>query len=362
MAPRSTVRIDTEPPYSVHVGPGALGELRPLTSGRPSWALVADRRVAELHGARVPAGCSARFELPAGEDCKELARLGEVLEGLAAAGLERGSLLVTLGGGATSDLGGLAAALYLRGVDFVACPTTLLAMVDAAVGGKTAINLGAGKNLAGAFHQPRAVLADLETLATLPATEWRSGLGEVAKTWLVAGDGLEPALDALGPRPPGEGTDWGALGELIAACVAAKARVVAADEREAGPRKALNLGHTFGHAIERAAGYGRVPHGVAVAVGLVLATEYAARVGLLEDPELPARLARRLAAWGLPRGLGELRGGAGPLEPGRLLAAMGSDKKNARGRVRLVLPRRAGELALDVEAEEALLLELLARR
>src|SRR5690606_29429256 len=250
-----------------------------LVAARPSAALVVDERVAELHAAPLAIPGLTVLRVPAGEACKELAHLGHVLEALAAAGLERGSLVVTLGGGATSDLGGLAAALFLRGVDFVACPTTLLAMVDASVGGKTAINLGAGKNLAGVFHQPRSVLADVTTLATLPVAEWRSGLGEVLKTWLVEGAALEPAMDALGADPRSASLD--ALTELVARCVEAKARVVVADPLEAGQRKALNLGHTFAHAIERVAGFGRVPHGVAVAVGLVLATRYAEKVELL---------------------------------------------------------------------------------
>jgi 3-dehydroquinate synthase len=353
------VPIGTEPSYEVRVGRGALADLQALIAERPSAALIADERVAQLHLARLPDGNLPLLRVPAGEACKELSHLGSVLEALAASGLERASLVATLGGGATSDLGGLAAALYLRGVDFVACPTTLLAMVDASVGGKTAINLGAGKNLAGVFHQPRAVLADLDTLATLPAEEWRSGLGEVAKTWLIAGDSLEPALAGVGALPPDEGADWSALGSLITACVQTKARLVAADAREAGPRKALNLGHTFGHAIEHVAGYGRVPHGIAVAVGLGLATRYAARIGLLEDMDLPERLGGLLSAWGLPPSLSALRRSAGRLDADALIFAMGRDKKNAYGRVRLVLPRRAGDIALDVEADPVLLREVL---
>lgn len=360
MPPRALVEVQTAPPYEVAVGAGVLGELAALVAARPSWALVADGRVAALHGAALPPGAAALVHLPPGEACKDFARLGEVLETLAAAGLERGSLIVTLGGGAASDLGGLAAALFLRGIDCIACPTTLLAMVDASVGGKTAINLAAGKNLAGAFHQPRRVLADVSTLESLPLEEWRSGLGEVAKTWLVAGAELEPLLEGVGPTPPAAGADSAALVALIAACVATKARVVAEDEFEAGPRKTLNLGHTFAHAIEHVAGYGRVRHGVAVAVGLVLASEYAARAGVLLDAELPARIARLLSRWHLPTGLAELEPSCGPLQAQALIGAMAHDKKNARGKVRLVLPRRAGELAFDVEAREDLLRAVLA--
>src|SRR5690606_8049084 len=163
-----------------------------------------------------------------------------------------------------------------------------------------------------------------------------------------------------GAVPPRTAAELDALVEPIAACVATKARVVEGDEREAGPRKALNLGHTLAHAIEKVAGYGRVPHGVAVAVGLVLASEYAARAGVLDDPSLPARVAERLARWNLPTGLAELERTAGPLPAEALVAAMASDKKNAHGRVRLVLPRRAGELVLDVEADGGLLRQVLA--
>jgi 3-dehydroquinate synthase len=272
--------------------------------------------------------------------------------------LDRRSVVLLFGGGAVLDVGGLAASLYMRGIRAVSCPTTLLAMVDASVGGKTAINIAGGKNLVGTFHQPVAVLADTRTLATLPDSEWRSGLGEVVKTALVDGDELLARVErdarVLAQR------ELGSIDELIAACVRAKARVVAADPHESGPRKALNLGHTFAHALEKVAGFGAIPHGVAVACGLTLALAASERAGLLEDRTLTARVDALLRSLGLPRSLGELRMQHGALPPRELLEAMKLDKKARDAQPKFVLPRRAGALQLDVELNSTLLLELLA--
>jgi 3-dehydroquinate synthase len=296
--------------------------------------------------------------VPAGEESKSLEALGRVLDFLVEARLDRSSALVLLGGGVVGDLGGLAAALYLRGIDAVHCPTTLLAQVDSAVGGKTAVNLRAGKNLAGAFHQPRAVHADVETLATLADEELCSGLGEVLKSALV-GDPelfllLEEHAEGLLARAPE------LLAGVVERCVRIKVAVVERDEREAGERKRLNLGHTFAHAIEQASGW-RVPHGMAVAAGVCLALRASGELGLLADAELPARTARLCARLGLPASLAELRGRyRAELAPAALCAALGRDKKGRAGEPALVLPRALGELELDVRPPDALLAALLA--
>ncbi|QDU69939.1 3-dehydroquinate synthase [Engelhardtia mirabilis] len=341
---------------TITVGPGALA----LADGEPVAALVADARALALHGQRLPTAWRERtLELPPGEEAKTWAGLGELLESLAEAGLERGCRLGLFGGGATGDVGGLAAALYLRGVPFVSCPTTLLAQVDASVGGKTAVNLPRAKNLVGAFHQPQRVLADTLVLATLPRDELASGLGEVVKTALIAGPQLLARVEALAPALL-EG-DPDALALVVADCVRTKARVVAEDEREAGRRAVLNLGHTFGHAIEAVAGYGIVPHGVCVAVGLGCATDLAARCGTLEDLALPERLARLLRSLGLPAGLAQLRSARDlTLHPAELRRAMDGDKKRSGGRLRFVLPRAAGAIDHGVAVDEADLSVVLA--
>jgi 3-dehydroquinate synthase len=352
---RTRVEVATDPPYTVHVGPGLLGELRAAVEGTDGAALLVDARVAELHGAALAALADVpRLALPGGEGTKSLARLGEVLEFLARAGLSRASCLVAVGGGVIGDLGGLAASLFKRGCQVVQAPTTLLAQVDASVGGKTAVNLAAGKNLAGTFHQPRAVHADTRALATLHDDELRSGLGEVVKTALIGGEEqlarLEQRAEALLARDPD------ALAETVTDCVRVKARVVAADPLERGPRRALNLGHTFGHAIEHAVGYGALPHGVAVAAGLGLALRAARETGLADDPELEARTRALLARLGLPGSLTEL---GRSLDPAALRAGLLHDKKGHVGAPQFVLPRAAGALELGVTLDDALLERLL---
>jgi 3-dehydroquinate synthase len=342
------VRVEGPPAHEVRIGAGVL-DLAAELAARHSGALVlTDETVAGLHLERLGALAGAPVvRLAPGEGAKSMAILERVLDAMCDAELDRDACLVALGGGVVGDLGGLAAALYKRGVAVLQCPTTLLAQVDASVGGKTAVNLAAGKNLAGVFHAPVGVLADSAVLATLPEAELRSGLGEVLKSALLAGEAdlaaLEAEAEALVARDPE------ALEACVTRCVRLKVRVVAEDPREAGPRRRLNLGHTFGHAIERAAGYGVVPHGVAVAVGISLALEESRERGLLEDADLPARvraLGRRL---GLPADLDELREGWGAtLEEDELRAAMRHDKKNRGGEVRLVLPVRPGEVRLDV--------------
>jgi 3-dehydroquinate synthase len=280
--------------------------------------------------------------LPAGEAHKNLAAVARLLDALAQLGATRDACVLALGGGVVGDIAGFAAACWMRGIDFVQVPTTLLAMVDSAVGGKTGVDQPAGKNLIGAFHHPRAVIVDLDTLATLPDRELRAGLAEVIKTACIGDAGffawLEAHMDALLAR------DADALGHAIATCCRFKAGVVARDEREAGERALLNFGHTFGHALEVEAGYGALLHGEAVAVGMMLAARLSARLGMADDADA-ARLRALLQRCGLP------------IEPppglaaDALLARMRLDKKNRAGSLRLILWRGIGraESAEDIE-------------
>jgi len=232
----TVVEVALEPAYRVTIGPGVLGRAAQEHAGDGPAALLADERVVELHAGRLGALAPLpRLELPGGEATKSFARLEQVATFLAAEGLDRRSRLFTLGGGTLLDLGGLAASLFKRGIDVVHLPTTLLAQVDAAVGGKTAINLAAGKNLVGTFHQPRAVLADTDVLATLDGADWRSGLGECVKTALIAGEAELARLEALAPALAAREPD--ATREVVASCVRTKAGIVAADPTERGPRR-----------------------------------------------------------------------------------------------------------------------------
>ncbi|HEX6885825.1 MAG TPA: 3-dehydroquinate synthase family protein [Planctomycetota bacterium] len=355
------VAVGGRRPYEVVVGPGALGGLAQALPRRAPVAVLTDANVERLHAGRLGRVAEQpRLAVPAGDGSKSLPMLERVLDFLVASGLDRHATLVAFGGGMVGDLGGLAAALFMRGIECVQCPTTLLAQVDSSVGGKTAVNLAAGKNLAGVFHPPCLVLADTELLATLPEVELCAGLGEVVKTALIAGAGLLERLErdvaAVRARDPA------VLAALVESCVAVKAEIVARDEEERrGPRALLNLGHTFGHGLEQAAGPGVIPHGVAVAVGLVLALEASARNGLLEQPELVPRVRTLLEQLGLPASLGELRARAGRrLAAAEVLAGMRHDKKGAAGRPAFVLVRGEGRLVSGVVLESSLLAELLA--
>ncbi len=324
--------------YPVHVGRGLLDreELYPELPGACAAAVVASPAVAGLAD-RVAAALGRRglavhrLDLPDGEDAKRLQVVETLYERLAAVPLHRADPVVAVGGGATTDVAGFAAATWLRGVPLVHVPTTVLAMVDAAIGGKTGVDLPAGKNLVGAFHQPRAVLADLDTLASLPEAELRSGLAEVVKAGLVADPPLAEACEALAGRA--RAGDQAALAPLVVAAVRVKAHVVAADERDADRRTILNYGHTLGHALERLAGYRGLRHGEAVALGMVFAARVAERIGLA-TPDLVAGHLRVLRALGLPVG-------GIDLDPRRALAAMATDKKH-QGGLRLVLLRAPG--------------------
>jgi len=354
-----TVRVETEPAYEVRIGPRAVGGLPAALERFARVAVLTDTQVEALHAARLGrAAEKPRLALPPGEVSKSFATLERVLDFLAAAGLDRQSALVAFGGGVIGDLGGLAAALYARGIPFVQVPTTLLAQVDSSVGGKTAVNLAAGKNLAGVFHQPSLVLADTELLATLSDDEYASGLGEVLKTVLLAGDEALAFLEQSAPAV--HARDAAVLAELVERCVRLKAAVVARDPHERGERKALNLGHTFAHAIEHEAGYGRIPHGIAVATGVALALRASAEARVLASPKLIARVDALLHTLALPADLAQLAARYGArLTAAGLANAMRSDKKGVAGTPRFALLAQPGRWELDVALDEPRILSLL---
>lgn len=310
--------------------------------------IVTDTNVAALHLDRVAASLTGfapeTLVLTPGEPAKTASAWLAIVERLAAIGAQRDATVVALGGGVVGDLAGFAAASYMRGIRVVQAPTTLLAQVDAAIGGKTGFNLTAGKNLVGAFHQPAAVLIDVEMLSTLEAREYRAGLAEVVKYGCIRDAGLLDRLAdqaaALNAREPA------ALAEVVAASVGHKIDVVEADERESGARALLNFGHTFGHALEAATGYRRYLHGEAVAIGMCLAARLSARLGMLPDTEAE-RLHQLLEGFGLPT---EAPGDI----PARLLVErMQLDKKNLGGRLRLILLEGKGRRAVlrdDIES------------
>ena len=333
--------------YDIVVGHGLLASagahLRAI--GAPSRVtVVSDETVAALHLPTLASALQAAgieplpVILPPGEPSKDFAHLQQLCERLLELRMERGSLLLAFGGGVIGDLAGFAAGILLRGIDFVQLPTTLLAQVDSSVGGKTGINTPQGKNLVGLFHQPRLVLADVGVLATLDDRQRRAGYAEVVKYGLIDDPDFFAWLEENGPRVlAGDGD---ALRRAVAVSCRAKARVVAADEREAGLRALLNLGHTFGHALEAEAGFSdALLHGEAVAIGMVLAFELSVRLGLA-PAEDARRLRRHLADCGLPTGLdhGALRGATAE----RLIAHMWSDKKVASGRLTFILARGIG--------------------
>lgn len=318
--------------------------------------IVTDHNVAELYLDRL-ATTLAEFVpdqliLPPGETAKNAGHWLAILEQLAAAGAQRDATVIALGGGVIGDLAGFAAASYMRGIRVIQAPTTLLAQVDAAIGGKTGFNLAAGKNLVGAFHQPEAVLIDVGTLATLPERDYLAGLAEVIKYGAI---GDAAFLDWLADhREPLQQRDPAALQQAVARSVAHKIRVVEADEREAGQRALLNFGHSFGHAIETCTDYSRFLHGEAVAIGMVVAAGLSARLGMIEADDA-ARLAELIAGFGLPTRMPE------DLCAGSLLECMRLDKKNLAGRFRLVLLNALGDACIRSDVKFETLMEHLSQ-
>ncbi|MFH1498624.1 MAG: 3-dehydroquinate synthase [Verrucomicrobiota bacterium] len=339
MKPDSLTVALAERSYPIHFAADASGAIRSeidaLRAAGRKVAVVTDRNLAATQASALAmlAGEAPVLTLEPGEQTKSLGELGRILDFLAGQRLDRSSVLVAVGGGVIGDLAGFAAASYLRGIDFIQVPTTLLAMVDSSVGGKTGINLKAGKNLVGAFHQPNAVYIGTDLLKTLPPREFAAGMAEVIKYGLLG----DAALLAELVRAPLT-VDDPRLAGVIRRCCEIKAGIVAADERETakdGGRALLNLGHTFGHAIEQVTGYGAYLHGEAVAVGLCAAARLSQKLGYI-DAAAVARVDAVVSAHGLPVRLREPL----PLEP--LLAAMSRDKKVRAGVLRFVVMTALG--------------------
>jgi len=352
------VPVDTGPQrYDILIGSGLL-DAAETWQGLPRAAaalIVSNATVAPLYAQRLHRALAPHYrtvsvlELPDGEQFKDWPTLNLIFDRLLGDGCDRQTVLFALGGGVVGDISGLAAALYMRGVPFVQVPTTLLAQVDSSVGGKTAINHPAGKNMIGAFYQPQRVVCDLDTLRTLPPRELRAGLAEVIKYGPIADAAflawIEDHLDALLAR------DADALAHAVRRSCEIKAWVVGQDERESGLRAILNFGHTFGHAIESGLGYGQWLHGEAVACGMVMAVDLSARLGLV-PADFALRLRRLIERAGLP-----VRGPA--LGAERYLELMRVDKKAQGGEIRFVLIEAPGRAVVRA-APDALVRDVLA--
>lgn len=343
--------------YDIHVGAGLLADAAAIIGprlARPRTVIITDETVAKLHlatlrGALTQAGITCgEIIIPAGEGSKTFAQLERVLDQLLDERIERGDCIIALGGGVVGDLAGFAASILRRGTGVIQIPTTLLAQVDSAVGGKTGINTRQGKNLIGTFHQPRLVLIDVNVLATLPKREFLAGYAEVVKYGLIGDAAFFAWLEANGPAAAAGDAD--ARRHVIVESCRAKAGVVEADEREAGGRALLNLGHTFAHAFEAEAGYdGGLLHGEAVAVGLVMAFELSARLGLCAGADA-ARVRRHLSVMGLPVTLRSL---PADWDTGRIAGRMTQDKKIRQGVVPFVLARGIGKAFLSSDVTQA---------
>ncbi|MFP5233948.1 MAG: 3-dehydroquinate synthase [Acidobacteriota bacterium] len=348
--------------YDVEIGEGLLNGVGArldalleggLRAGRQRAFLVTSPEIDRLWGGRLESGFQnlglpglTRLLVPAGEEHKRLTTVERLAEELAQLGADRDSVLIALGGGVLGDLTGFLAAIYMRGIRYVGVPTTLLAQVDSSLGGKTGVNLAAGKNLAGAFHHPMAVYADTATLATLPAAELRAGLQEAVKAGIIRDrtlfEFLENHRDAVLAGSPE------ALTRAVAASVRVKAEVVSADEREGGLRMILNLGHTLGHAIEAATEYQQLLHGEAVAWGMIAAVRLGARRGTVTGAEAE-RMERTIRAYGPLRGF--------TAEAEQLVALTARDKKNRSGTRSFVLPVGIGDAVVVKNLTEAELLQ-----
>jgi 3-dehydroquinate synthase len=353
--------------YDVLIGLGLLGcapDLIKAQLGSARCAIVTDDNVAARHLAALEAGLKAAHRhlgtqtLAPGEATKSFPALADLCERLLKMGLERGDLVVALGGGVIGDLAGFAASIVRRGVRLVQIPTTLLAQVDSSVGGKTGINTPQGKNLVGTFHQPSLVLADIETLATLPAREFRAGYVEAAKFGLLADAAffswLERNWGAISAQDPA------ALSHLLVTSVRGKADIVARDETETADRMLLNLGHTFGHALEAWAGYSdRLLHGEAVAIGICLAFRLSQELGLIAGGDT-ARVEAHFAGVGLPTCIADIPGG----EPtvAELIKIVVQDKKVRDGSPTLILVRGIGKAFITREVALAAIEDFLSRQ
>jgi 3-dehydroquinate synthase len=349
--------------YDIVIGAGVLGDAAALRRSHPKLRrvlVVTDETVERLHGARLAAAfdraglARETVVLPPGEGTKSFATLETLCETLLGKRIDRGDVIVAFGGGVIGDLAGFAAGILLRGIDYVQVPTTLLAQVDSSVGGKTAIDTKQGKNLVGAFHQPRAVIADTALLDTLPRRDMLAGYAEVAKYGLIADEAFFGWLERAWPAIAG-GAGAERTGAIAYSC-RAKAAIVAEDEREAGKRALLNFGHTFGHALEAECGFGdELRHGEAVALGMVMAFDLSAALGLC-DPAAGERARRHFAAAGLPTSLRSNTLAARHWPAERLVRHMLSDKKARGGTLTFILARAIGQafVADGVPAEPVL--------
>ena len=357
--------------YDIQIGPGLLAqagaEIGPLLP-RPYTAIVTDETVAGLHLANFQRGLKAAgiasdaVILPPGEATKSMGRLAEVVERLLSLKIERDDLVIAFGGGVIGDLAGFAAAVLRRGIDFVQVPTTLLAQVDSSVGGKTGVNAPQGKNLIGAFHQPRLVLADTDVLETLTPREFLAGYAEVAKYGLLGDAEFFEWLETHGPAM--RDGDRAARIRAVHRCCVMKAQIVTRDEREHGDRALLNLGHTFGHALEAATGYSdRLLHGEGVAIGIALAFEVSASMGLCAQ-ECPSRVRAHLAAMGMKKDIADIPGDLPG--PDGLVELMGQDKKVRQGRLTFILARGIGQAfvtqEIDLEVVRRILTDEMSHR
>ncbi|MET0675350.1 MAG: 3-dehydroquinate synthase [Bradyrhizobium sp.] len=356
--------------YDIIIGRGVLDSLGSrIAALRPGvrTAIVTDRTVAKhwlepaersLADAGIP---TSRVVVEEGEGSKSYAGLEKVSEALVAAKIERNDLVIALGGGVVGDLAGFAAAILRRGVDFVQVPTSLLAQVDSSVGGKTGINSPQGKNLIGAFHQPVLVIADTSVLDTLSPRQFRAGYAEVAKYGVLGDEAFFTWLEANHADLFSGGA---AREHAIATSCRAKAAIVSRDERENGERALLNLGHTFGHALEAATGFSdRLFHGEGVSVGMVLAAEFSAKLGMISDADA-ARVERHLAAVGLPTHLQDIAGFAqeGLADADALMALMAQDKKVKRGKLTFILLQAIGRAVVANDVEPALVRDFLQHK
>ena len=343
--------------YDILIGPSLLDDAGTILAekfpGR-RFGIVTDTEVARYQLPRLTASLDKAglvhqtITVPSGETTKSWEHLQTVVEGLLAAKLERNDLVIALGGGVIGDLAGFAASITRRGMDFIQMPTSLLAQVDSSVGGKTGINSPHGKNLVGAFHQPKLVLADLSALDTLPQRQFAAGYAEVVKYGLIDDPDFFEWLEANHAEIFAGGP---ARGEAIARCCAHKARVVIEDEKEIGVRALLNLGHTFGHALEKDTGYSdRLLHGEGVSIGMVLAHTFSNRLGLAPGQD-SARISAHLAKSGLPTTLAEIPGTLGTTET--LMAAIAQDKKVSRGALTFILTRGIGQAFIEKNVDPA---------
>lgn len=345
--------------YKIHIGTGLLDNvadyIRNAGLASERVALVTDSNVRPLYGDKVRQSLSdAGFtvilcEVPPGEGSKTVDKAAELCRTFLLGELDRTSGVVALGGGVVGDLAGFVAATYMRGIPYVQVPTSLLAQVDSSVGGKVGVNLPEAKNIVGSFYQPRAVIIDVSALRTLPEREFRAGLAEAAKYGVIADADVFSMLESGCERILAQ--DHGILEELVGRCCRIKADVVQQDEKERGVRVTLNYGHTIGHAIEAASGYGRFLHGEAVAIGMDGAARIAARLGLTDDGFV-RRQARLLDSCGLPVAWTEM-----PVA--EVIAAMKMDKKRAAGALRFVLPCEPGRVAVRDDVDEGVIAGVL---